>query len=214
MKKLLIIGIAATMIVANLTSCKKGDHDPFFSLKTRTARLTRKWTVSSSEDVSMHTNISNNDPSNIIVTKTVTSFDGYNEKKTYEFTINGVATTDIPVIAYGIYTEEFEFKTDGTFSKIKNGNEIMEGNWMFLGKNKDAKIKNKEALFLNYTKTTISDNSGSVTTSTYTGLQGTSEVYLIDELKSKEIILIKEYSNYQSESNNSSGKITITLKSK
>lgn len=215
MKYLLTFGAVLFLLTVNVSSCKKGDHDPFFSLKTRKARLTGKWVVSSSEDVSMYTNISNNDSSNIIVTKTVTSFDGYNEKMTYEITINGVATNDIPLLAYGIYTEEFEFKKDGTFSKIKNGNEIREGNWMFLGKNKDTKIKNKEALLLNYTKTTITDNSGIVTSSSsYFGLPGTSEIYLIDELKSKEIILIKEYSNYESEVKNNSGKTTITLKAK
>lgn len=214
MKKILIIGIVATILVANFTSCKKGDHDPILSLKTRKARLVRKWIIASFEQVYISTSIN---PYTLLNTgsKMVISFNGSIETTTLTNTVSGVSTSSSTV---NEYAEEIEFIKDGTFkhTRIDNlGTRILGGNWMFLGKNKEAKIKNKEAIFLNYSTTTYIDVSGVTTTSTETGFQGNSITYLIDELKSKELTLMNEITNSQSSnSNTSSGKTTITLKAK
>ena len=54
MKKLLLLGAAAMVLVANLSSCKKGENDPFLSLKSRKARLCGEWTVTKSEGTSSY----------------------------------------------------------------------------------------------------------------------------------------------------------------
>jgi hypothetical protein len=73
----------------------------------------------------------------------------------------------------------------------------ISGNWIFLNKNKNAKLKKKEAILLSFTsESTISNGNNS--SSTYAGLtSGKTLLFEIDQLKNKEIILIdEEIENY------------------
>jgi hypothetical protein len=210
MKYLLTFGAVLLLLAVNVTSCKKGDHDPFFSLKTRKARLTGKWVVSRFENISS-TSYQNYGSSYVTDSIYSAIYDGTNISIIRTTTTNGVSST---FTSGGIYTEEFEFKKDGTFiqTRTDGGKMISEGNWEFLGKNKTEKLKNKEAILLNYTNYTNIFGESIGTSSQY-GINGNSVVYEIDELKSKEIVLINKFGS-STYSSSSSGKITITLKAK
>ena len=216
MKKILVLGIAATMLLVNLTSCKKGENDPFLSLRTRKARLTGKWVVTNSETLSTYTSTPNMELSPVInVDSQTTSYDGKTETLIKTSTTDGITTTNSST---SVYTQEFEFVKDGTFTVTivaVNGTQIIKGNWIFLGKNKDEKLKNKESILLNYIDFSYTDISGVTSSSIQTGFQGNSTIFIIDELRSKEIIFKNEYSNSQSSNiYSSSGKTSFTLKTK
>ncbi len=235
MKYLLTFGAVLFLLAVNVTSCKKGDHDPFFSLKTRTSRLTRKWVLSGSEAETTHTYttvgkttyntegpgaVATYTPPTSIIDNTVISFDGSTETTTETVSSSNinVPSSSSTFVKQKNYTEEFEFKKDGTFLHTKvdeNWTTVLEGNWMFLGKNKEQKLKNKEAILLNYTKNNSTTITGNNFTTSQTGSAGNKVIYVIDELKSKEIIFINEYSNFSSTSNETtSGKTTMKLKAK
>ena len=54
--KILKIIILAVFTTVLLQACKKGDNDPFLSLKTRDARITGTWELMSSEEIDSYTN--------------------------------------------------------------------------------------------------------------------------------------------------------------
>ena len=173
-KKMKNLKIALLMIVAVifiLPSCKKGENDPFLSLKTRKARITGEWTLKEG-------------------TKTETDATG---STTYSFNGTTCTVTDQTGSATGAYTEKLAIEKDGTFKYeiIATGySNTKEGAWYFGRKNSELDIKNKETLFLAYTKeTTVSGTT--TTVQTWTGTEGIDGpmVLKIDQLKNKEIVV-------------------------
>ncbi len=212
MKKLLVLSLSALALVANLTSCKKGENDPFLSLHSRKARLAGDWTVTKKEttDVSHQTSFGMD-----YITTTSTSYDGTTETGTSSFVLTSGGSSTSNVVTPSTYTEVYTFVKDGTFTHTtthSNGDKSAQtGTWMFLGKNKDAKLKNKEAITVSITSNSYTSGS-TTTTSTSTGYDGT--VYLIDELKNKEIVFIENTSYTDSDNivNSSMTKSTLTAK--
>lgn len=203
MKKLLVLSIGALALVANLSSCKKGENDPFLSLKSRKARLTGEWTVTKIEGTSSDKNSSFPLAD---VTSTIT-YDGTTETTTTTTVMGTDTDTET-------YTLSFVFDKDGTYTQTKvegTTTEVETGNWIFLGKNKTAEIANKEAIQLNPTSTSSTTN-GVTVTSTSTGFTN-SKTLMIDQLKSKEIVLIDSSSNTSgSQVSTDEMKITLTAK--
>ena len=217
MKKLIVLSLAAIALMANLSSCKKGENDPFLSLKSRKARVVGEWTVTMEEGT-------NQDISKISfggVTVTTTT----NETSTY----NGALYTSTSVTTSSaggnpqnstytdVYTQSYTFEKDGTFSLEtvytgQNYTEIIEGTWAFVGKSKSAELKNKEAIALSITKYSDIDN-GVTTTYSSTGLDD-SIIIAIDRLKNKEMVLIQEstYTDPNGDSGSSSLSTTLTAK--
>ena len=182
MKKLLLLAAGAFLLTANLSSCKKGENDPFLSLKSRKSRLVGEWTVSKSEGTSSTVNSS----SAIMNTSSVTTYDGANET-TIQTTALGAGAPST-----SSYTQSFEFKKDGTFVmtyKTSTDTDEYEGNWIFLGKNKNAELSKKEAVMLSITKETYTSN-GTSTTESYTGFNNMTMTFEIDQLKGKEIVFL------------------------
>lgn len=169
MMVLLVIGAA-------VISCKKGDNDPALSLKSRKARLAGDWVISSY--TSTKTVNSN-------VTQTI-RYDGNVETNT-----TYIAGT--PFTTTRTYTESYSFDKNGsyTYQYIETGNNpdtySSEGNWAFLGKNKSADLKNKEAVMLTTTKST---SPGYVETTT--GTFNVDDLWIMDQLKSNEIIVKRD----------------------
>lgn len=203
MKKLLVLSIAALALVANLSSCKKGENDPFLSLKSRKARLTGEWTVTKIEGTSSDKNSS----FPIADVTSTTTYDGTTETTTTTTVMGTDTDTET-------YTLSFVFDKDGTYTQTKvegTTTEVETGNWIFLGKNKTAEIANKEAIQLNPTSTSSTTN-GVTVTSTSTGFTN-SKTLMIDQLKSKEIVLIDSSSNTSgSQVSTDEMKITLTAK--
>jgi hypothetical protein len=204
MKKLLFLAAGALVLTANLSSCKKGENDPFLSLKSRKARVTGEWTVTKME--STYSNVNSEDPS--LNSSGTSSYNGTTATSTY--TYDGNTTAQDPET----YTQTFTFEKDGTFSMIYaagTASYTVEGNWIFLGKNKNAELGKKEAIMLTTTKETYSE-AGDSQTESFTGYQNTM-TFLIDQLKSKEMILIDESTNVDGVET-STDKSTYTLTAK
>lgn len=183
MKTTIKVALAALMIAGvSLESCKKGEGDPFLSLKSRKARVAGEWTVSSGEGKDVNGSI------------------------TSTWTYNGTVktTTVSSVSAEDKYTETYEFEKDGKFTikHVNNNNstvitETTTGTWNFTGGVGD--VKNKSQIVLNVL--TYSDGS---TTTTYTGSDAPSMVMDIYELKSKEMIFKGTGTTSQGSSSSSS----------
>ena len=217
MKKLIILSLASVALMANLSSCKKGENDPFLSLKSRKARVVGEWTVTMAEGTSQ--DISKISFGGVTVTTTT------NETSTYNgalYTSTSVTTSSaggnpLENTYNDVYTQSYTFEKDGSFSLEtvytgQNYTEIIEGTWAFVGKSKSAELKNKEAIALSITKYSDIDN-GVTTTYSSTGLDD-SIIIAIDRLKNKEMVLIQEstYTDPNGDSGSSSLSTTLTAK--
>jgi len=190
MKRVLLVLLVALIAIPTFQSCKKGADDPAISLKSRKARLVGEW------DLSKGTLTKNNNGtlSTETYTETAISYSGGGS-------VN--------------YTEKMEIVKDGTFKHtiVQNGaNEIDEGQWYFMDGNKDKKIKDKEAVAFTITKITYTPAGGNTVIGTYVGV-APDFVWRLDELKSKEIIVIyDESSNQGGATSSTTGTMTYTKK--
>lgn len=164
--------LIAIVVLTTIAGCKKGENDPFLSLKSRKARISGEWKLS--EGTLVNTSTDN----------------GFTESEIT--TYNGTSVSyDGDIYAY---TETLTIDKEGTFEvKIVEDGEAytVRGNWFFSGKSKDADLKKKEAII--FSETEYISASG---ISKYTGLYG-DQILLIDQLKNKEIIFKGEVT-YQS----------------
>ncbi len=182
MKKTTLIFLSAILLTGTFVACKKGDNDPFLSLRSRKDRLSGLWTVKE-ETVNEVITIPGSTTTNNVV------YDGQMAISSSVTVASGVSTTTIDTSKYSV---SLEIKKTGNYEKkIVNANlldiEVYSGTWMFLGKSKIDKLKKKEALLMTTSKAVISD--GAVSNSyVYTDLNG--KTIVIDQLKNKEMITI------------------------
>jgi hypothetical protein len=217
MKKLIVLSLAAIALMANLSSCKKGENDPFLSLKSRKARVVGEWTVTKEEGTSQ--DISKISFGGVTVTTTT------NETSTYNgtlFTSTSVTTSSaggnpLENTYNDVYTQSYTFEKDGSFTLEtvytgQNYTEKIEGTWAFVGKSKTAELKNKEAIALSITKYSDIDN-GVTTTYSATGFDD-SIIIAIDRLKNKEMVFIRESTYSEPNGDTGSSSLTTTLTAK
>lgn len=209
MKKIIGFTLGGLIITSSFLSCKKGEHDSFLSLRSRKARLEGNWSVVNQE-------ISQTNIDGSSTEKIDSRYDGAINITTTTVTDAGTTVTGSDTSKY---TTNLVIKKDGNYTlTIVNDNKLdittTEGTWVFLGKSKINKLKNKEAIVLTVTKTIVSD--GNVTNSIdYTGLNGAdsntkSTVLLLDELKNKEMITIVEENSSNGTGLASTKKLTKT----
>ncbi|HPX75445.1 MAG TPA: hypothetical protein PLW77_02555 [Bacteroidales bacterium] len=160
-KKYLSLVLLGMIIILPLftTSCfKKGDEDPFFSIYTRKARVTGRWTLSNYESTIKRTYQNRPDQ-----TLTVTKIDGEDWSRNIKILgtdsvvdIKGKIVTGRNTIQYysdGRFTEilEYEYKIieaddDSETITIYKVQDELSGTWNFLANIDD--YKNKERLSL------------------------------------------------------------------
>ena len=204
MKKIIIVGIGIIALSVNLISCKKGENDPFLSLSTRKARLVGEWTLTKIEGT--YSDIYPADTPNN-ETSTTTYSNGLETVTTVDGSGSTSVSTDTYTVTYS-FTKDRKYTI--TTTKLATV-EVEEGDWLFMGKNKTDKIKNKEGIYLIKSKSSSTTN-GTTTTETFTGTSVGTPI-LIDQLKGKEIVLIDEYSvNWGTDTETSSRKMTLTAK--
>ena len=152
------------LFLTTLYGCKKGDHDPFISFRSRKARVSGEWKLTKGSFITTGG-----------ATSITTSFDGTNK------TENSNTTP---------YTQKRTFKKNGDYTCITTDNDnlkVEEGSWNFTGG--VGGFKNKEQLVTYVYKETITQ--GSTTSSfTYTGTMAPTEIYSIDELRNKKMVLL------------------------
>ncbi|MFH2141789.1 MAG: hypothetical protein ABIJ97_05165 [Bacteroidota bacterium] len=127
------------------TGCKKGEEDPFLSLRTRSARLKNTWKLVSATKSETETYIL---PEQSYVRNSI--YDGEKEITTY---VSEQTYSDTV-----FYHLQFDFKKDHRYKRKYTGespddpsfNVILyeEGRWEFLSKSKTEDVKNKEQLIL------------------------------------------------------------------
>ncbi|HTF02475.1 MAG TPA: hypothetical protein VK826_00555 [Bacteroidia bacterium] len=176
MKTLSKITLVALVISAvSFTGCKKGEGDPFLSLKSRKARVAGEWKMTKGEGT--HSEVFANTTFNSTIT-----YDGNVETTVTTSSAGSATTTDK-------YNSEMTFEKDGTFSSVytdNNGSSAVitnnKGNWNFTSGVGD--MKNKSQIIIYITETTTGSS-----TSTFTGSDRPTMVYDLYQLKGKEIIL-------------------------
>lgn len=146
-----------------ITGCKKGENDPFLSLKTRKGRITGEWKLIEGTILESETSGGS----------TITDEIAFINDTRIE---GGSA---IP------YIETMTIERDGTYEQeiIQNGTpHIIQGNWYFSGKSEEIDLKKKEAVV--FSETAYVNIGGTIT---YNGL-GADRILLMDQLKNKRVI--------------------------
>lgn len=195
MKKtfVLLAGIIIGSLV--LEGCKKGENDPFLTLSSRRARLAGDWKMTKLEVTQTSTDASGTDTY-------VYTGDG----STLTVSMNGVAS---PAFAYtlslsldkkGAFTQTNVDASSGTAKTY-----VTSGQWFFAGKNKELELKKREAIIFDVLSS--SDPSG---TDTYTGVAA-DDIYVIDQLKSKEMVVISDNTAKYADGSSSTMKSTMTF---
>jgi len=165
-----------------LSSCRKGPNDPFLSLRSRTARLTGVWKLVKAD----YTVTTINTKSTPNVVTTVTSqyvYDGAKRTTTTTMKIgNGTPVTNS---SSETYSDIWTINKDNSYTETmtESGDvSVATGSWAWLHKDKDADLKNKEAVMIFPEKNT---NSGITSSNGKTDQPNT---MIIDELKNKELV--------------------------
>jgi hypothetical protein len=169
MKKVLLAIIIGIFVISGFQSCKKGENDPLLSLRSRKARLVGEWALKSGQ-------------------LSIVYYDGTTRNYTYDG-VTRIETSSTPGTI--TYTENVTINKDGTYQWVENiGTSTLteEGFWSFGRKSKELDLKNKEAVFF----TRVNSVAASGNTYAYTGssILDNITMWQLDELKSKEIIVL------------------------
>jgi hypothetical protein len=246
MKKLTKAVLAILVVASSITACKKGDDDPGLSLSSRKARFAGEWKVDA-YDMSA-TDITTNNGANTVTTETdvnSTKISGASITTNSSVTSTEAGFTSYTQSETGTVTEfTYTIEKDGTWkskqvTKItsetnteggvsvtdavnRTTTQETEGTWQFLGKNKGAELKNKEAVLLSLAKittTTVDISTGSSSfqssgTSTQTfALNEVTQVWALSQLAKKEMVANADFdNNFSASSTFTSGSTSTTSK--
>jgi hypothetical protein len=198
MKTSIKIAVAALVLASfGFEGCKKGEGDPFLSLKSRKSRVAGEWKSTKGEGTRVTTSGS------------VSSTDAI----TYDGAVETTTTTTSPATTTSTstdkYTDTYDFEKDGTFTLTHTDNNsstatvsTTKGNWNFTDGVGEAKKKSQIVLFI------TSMTSGSATVS-YTGSDCPQVIYDLYELKSKEMVIIDKGTSTGSSSSTTEIKWTL-----
>jgi hypothetical protein len=219
--------LVALTVAVVLPACKKGENDPFLSLRSRKSRVAGEWTVESKEETRNTSIVS---PSLNTTAIEITTINGGNYTNTYtdasgtDTNLGTVQTNTITFEKDGKWSAVYQLTTvnvfgSGSFQTTETTVSRTEssGIWNFLGKIGEA--KNKENISVattsektNKTVTTVSSFTGTdIETSSSTNTYADNEmvdVWKLTQLKNKELIAEIEINN--SISTTSSGSTTAS----
>lgn len=195
MKKILIVSLALLSTGILFDGCKKGENDPFLTLSGRRARLAGDWKMTGLTGTFTSTDASGTDTD-------VISYDGTN----ITITSNGVAS---PPVAYSM---SLSLEKKGGFTQTvtdafsgSSQTQTTSGQWYFAGKNKQLELKNKEAIIFS-----VSSQTSNGKTDNYTGIYA-DDIYVIDQLKKKEMIVKSKTTSTYSDGTSDSEEMTMTF---
>jgi hypothetical protein len=173
-----IVAVAAIVF----TGCKKGENDPFLSLKSRTSRLSKEWKLTSAD----------------YTTTNKTTLTGLDYTSSNHYTYDGTNMNAAGSVTWGTNTSTtnsskpfsiiLEFTKEGSLEQTVSDDgdvSIDAGYWSWLLKNKDLDLSNKEAIVISF-----ASNSDY----TYTGTSiSPNEVMVFDKLAADEFIISYDY---------------------
>lgn len=163
--------IIVLILSMSISSCRKGDEDPFFSFRSRTTRLTGNWELTNAK-------IRIERIDNGITTTT------YSLSGTKMSVIIANVFTGNRFGSYE-YTERVSFDKDGTYSynnKTDNKTFSANGNWMWVRDNETIDLEDEEAIIL----TTTSDSEGNLL-SGITNIP--TDLWVFNKLSNEELIV-------------------------
>lgn len=168
--------VLTVLIGASIVACKKGDNDPFLSLRSRDARVAGEWKLDSwsSKEISTFQFETEYDT----ISYESNDFDGANLRY---FLIDSVDTLDLP----NSFSLDLVMDKDGTFTRtteIEYDTYLEEGNWTWTndGKNKTGiafddqdgaydvlELRNKKMVLTKSSQEMYTDSAGAILTTTY-----------------------------------------------
>lgn len=165
-------------VLLPVSSCKKGENDPGFSLKSRKSRLAGEWTFESA--LWTHGD-------------TTTTYDGENMIISYnEINDSLIVLNTIKFNKEGTYEEEIitDYPTDWRSNGLPafTMTKTIKGIWNFSGGGADSKARSRLLLQVTEESTSVSNSGSNVKAITYSG-QTDGFVYDIDRLAAKELVL-------------------------
>lgn len=227
MKKYQKILLVCLTVAAVMPSCKKGEDDPFLSLRSRKSRVAGDWTVESKSDT--RTDLTSGSTTTITI-------NGSDYTRTTNGTFSSTTKGTIGAFTYtfekdGKWNSVYELTTvntsgsGGSATTVTTTNRIeSSGIWNFLGKIGEAKNKENMSVSktLEITRTTTktvntilgSSTSESTQTDTYAENESV-EIWKLTQLKNKELkaeMTIDNSSVSSSNVNKETGSVTFTLK--
>lgn len=182
--KIILLAITLTSMLTVFTGCRKGEEDPFISLRTRKARVTGVWTI---KKQNLEISLINSNSSGSYINNTEMGIDGEKVSinstisESYEFSTSigkGDIATKITFDKDGNFKRTIRFKnitnntnhqggsyyySNYTSVSIENNTVVTTGTWNFLDENEED-YKNKERLIINIMEET---NEGYSTTTVY-----------------------------------------------
>ncbi len=188
--------LIVTVISVTFSGCKKGEDDPFLSLRSRKARVVGDWKVISYKytDVSV---------SPTLGTTTYTTVMNGSTYTTTQTDVSGTTTST------GTWTSEYKFDKKGEFTWTDNRDADLysvSGTWNFTSG--VGELKNKSQLTLYGQSITGGGNS-----STYTG-NYVDIAYDIQELRNKKMVWVMKISNTESSGSSYTSEEEIVLEPK
>ena len=180
-----------------VTSCKKGENDPFISLKSRKSRISGEWKLIAGEVIQTNTSASTSVSKTTLTETTLTTTDAFGDVDE-----SSIGSYDLTIEKDGTYSLTIE-TTTSRFNGIAIPADSQEtkrteetGVWIFGGKNKDQDLKSKEAIILNTMtfKSTSTTGAGTISSSNNETGWDDGIIWKIDMLKNKEVVFKGEYS--------------------
>jgi len=177
MKKIFSVLLMLTLCIVAI-QCKKGEDDPLISLRSRKARVTGDWSLTSGTMTGGYRTGNLSSTSSVIMTQNAYS-------GTYTYVNGSWSQTNTQA---GIYKYSITFNKDGSFTSTEIFDTdivIVSGTWNFTDGIGDSKKREQIVLFLK-SSTGISGS----TTLSYTG----NKVYMtfnIKELRNKKMVLTR-----------------------
>lgn len=191
------LALAAVVLVsgASFTACKKGENDPGISLASRKGRLVGEWKLSKGERKS--------------------TSGGNTTTTTFTETSATITSTGGGSTTYS-YTQSLTIEKDGTFTQVEvvtypgstAETYTTKGRWTFMGRNKSAEYKNKEAIVMSSTSRQES-GTGTCNCTTTDSNPDIGDIFELDMLKSKEMAMVYK-NNYSNPSNSGSYESIMT----
>lgn len=198
MIKKIMLGSVLALMTFSFVGCKKGENDPFLSLRSRKARLAGDWTLTKIEGTEQSYF------NGTLVSTTTYSGDGSTITVTEDGDVNSSS-----------YTHEFTFEKKGSYSSLITNNGATftsSGHWTFMGKSKSADLKSKESIVLSELSYKEVDGEYSFTDISEGFV--IDDYYLIDRLTNKELVLKSLYDASNSDGDKQTANFTLTFKAK
>jgi len=191
-RNLFILILTVAMAVPMFQSCKKGENDPFLSIKSRKARLCQDWKLVAAEG----TQTSGGAMSTYTFNGTTWTEMGSGQTFSYNVTWTMSFDKGGPYTIYLMYTAIGG--AGGTYT------ETIKGNWWFGSKNKSADYKDKETVVLQ--ETSYSNSDGDIYT--YSGANCPMSVIQLDKLSGSQMVTLENGTTTLSGVSSSTGTYT------